>query len=355
MFSIAKEPTMPLAQKCEMYHAYCFPPISGYLYQIVIRPTRVVIGRTRLCCHLRLFWSIHTCLPRKTWHTLRHHCYQQNFGALPSAGISHWYQFTGQACARGSLCSRSRRWFPSSPVSANSHGRLYIRQGCFEEGKYARLLHVVYSPQMETREDDIDRQIKFLRRRSCTCGESTLTLPNLLCFSFVFNIVFVVLFVVVFIQLEDVQTRLAKLESPVIEDPNKLTASEGDESPFALRRANSTLTPFHVITANVTTPPILIKVRAIWHCPKVDRNICEDSQSNEQSTCNPTFLTRRLWCVISSTHYTLLQVLTFVTREMLISGIFLFLRPNRVCPLYTFHGEVHRIRNLRSHPRIGRK
>lgn len=62
MFSIAIQLTMPLAQKCEMYQAHCFPPISGYLFEIVIHPSRAMIGRTWICCQLGLFWSIHTCL-----------------------------------------------------------------------------------------------------------------------------------------------------------------------------------------------------------------------------------------------------------------------------------------------------
>lgn len=111
-------------------------------------------------------------------------------------------------------------------------------------------------------EHHIDQQqIKSSERRPCTCGKSTRTLPNLLCLSFVFNIVFVVLFVVVFIKLDNVQTRLAQLG-----DPNKLSAREPNENPFVLRRVNSTLSPFAVITANVTTPRLLLQVRAISHC-----------------------------------------------------------------------------------------
>ena len=96
------------------------------------------------------------------------------------------------------------------------------------------------------------------RTRICTCGKSGLSLPNLLCVSFVLNIVFVVLFVVVFIQLANVQTRLEKLESPLNEEPSELTARP--------LRGNSSLTPFPVITTNATSRPNLIKVRVISHC-----------------------------------------------------------------------------------------
>ena len=111
-----------------------------------------------------------------------------------------------------------------------------------------------------SREDDISQAIaKFSERRSCSCCRSTLNFPTLLGLSFLLNIVFVVLFVMVFIRLENVQTRLANLESPVIGDPNKVTAKQGNGIPS---RANSTLLPFAL---NVTTPPILLKVRAISH------------------------------------------------------------------------------------------
>lgn len=57
MFSIAIEPTMLLAHKCEMNQAYCFPPITGYLYEIVIHPVRGMIGGGRLCFGSELFSS----------------------------------------------------------------------------------------------------------------------------------------------------------------------------------------------------------------------------------------------------------------------------------------------------------
>ena len=111
-------------------------------------------------------------------------------------------------------------------------------------------------------DDDIGQAIaKFseTKRRACSCGRSTLNFPTLLGLSFLFNIVFVVLFVVVFIRLENVQTRLANLENPVLGDPNKISGEQGIDNP---RRANSTLSPFAL---NVTTTPILLKVRAISH------------------------------------------------------------------------------------------
>lgn len=123
---------------------------------------------------------------------------------------------------------------------------------------------MVRSPlEMESSRDDdkkFERPIEFSRSRwSCTCGNhSGPNLANLLCFSFVFNIVFVVLFVVVFIQLENVQTRLQKLESPLIEEPSKVTARP--------LRENTSRTPFPLISTNVTSTPILLKVRAFTLC-----------------------------------------------------------------------------------------
>ena len=111
-------------------------------------------------------------------------------------------------------------------------------------------------------EHDNDGQIEYHGRRSCACGKSTLNTNNLLCFSFVINIVFVVLFVLVFIQLENVQSRLARLESPVIRsETSKVVAPEGSIVP---QGENST--PFTIIKANVTSSPGLLKVRAISHC-----------------------------------------------------------------------------------------
>lgn len=111
-------------------------------------------------------------------------------------------------------------------------------------------------------EHDNDGQIEYHGRRSCACGKSTFNTNNWLCFSFVINIVFVVLFVLVFIQLENVQSRLARLESPASRnDPSKVIASE---SSIVLQGENST--PFTISKANVTSSPGLLKVRAISHC-----------------------------------------------------------------------------------------
>ena len=113
------------------------------------------------------------------------------------------------------------------------------------------------------REDDTDKVLT--RRRPCACGKSQckspLSLPNLLCYSFVFNIVFVVLFLVVFIQLNNVQTRLAKLESPLSDEPSELP----DKSAGLFLKGNSTVPPITVSTENATATPILIKVRANCH------------------------------------------------------------------------------------------
>lgn len=110
-----------------------------------------------------------------------------------------------------------------------------------------------------SREDDTRfKQPRTHSRWSCTCGNSGLSLPNLLCLSFVLNIVFVVLFAVVFIQLQNLQTRLAKLESPLVEEPSTLTARP--------LRSNLSLTVFPVDTTNVTSPPTLLKVRAFCLC-----------------------------------------------------------------------------------------
>ena len=92
-----------------------------------------------------------------------------------------------------------------------------------------------------------------------SCGKCGLTATNLLlCFSFLLNFVLVVLFSVVFIQLENVKTRLEKLESPSI-------ASEGP-SKLPLRGTSSRLTPIPVLTTNATAPPNLIKVRVFSRC-----------------------------------------------------------------------------------------
>lgn len=108
-------------------------------------------------------------------------------------------------------------------------------------------------------EHDNDGQIKYHETRSCACGKSTFNTNNLLCFSFVINIVFVVLFVLVFIQLENVQSRLARLESPASRnDPSKVIASEGST---VLQGENST--PFTIIKANVTSSPGLLKTMPV--------------------------------------------------------------------------------------------
>ena len=80
-----------------------------------------------------------------------------------------------------------------------------------------------------------------------------------LAFSFLFNIIFVILFVLVFLRLAEVQTRVAKLESPaVIVDRSRQSGKDG----IMLPRTNSTLGTFAV---NVTGRPVLIQVRVISH------------------------------------------------------------------------------------------
>lgn len=106
------------------------------------------------------------------------------------------------------------------------------------------------------KEETIVKHTLGSSRRNCTCKSFGLSMSNLLCLSFLLNIVFVVLFVVVFIQLQTLQTRLEKIESSVVEQPTK----------FAPLRGNLSQSALPAEPTNVTSPPTLLKVRAICLC-----------------------------------------------------------------------------------------
>ena len=109
-------------------------------------------------------------------------------------------------------------------------------------------------------DDDINRSIpKYSLNRPCSCyRRSTLNVHTFLAVSFLFNIIFVVLFVLVFLRLDNVQTRVAKLESPaVIVDRSRPHSKEGI---VMLPKTNSTLGASAV---NVTRRPLLIQVCGI--------------------------------------------------------------------------------------------
>lgn len=109
------------------------------------------------------------------------------------------------------------------------------------------------------KEETIVKHTLGSSRRKCTCESFGLSMSNLLCLSFLLNIVFVVLFVVVFIQLQTLQTlqtRVEKIESSMVEQPTK----------FAPLRGNLSQSALPAEPTNVTSPPTLLKVRAICLC-----------------------------------------------------------------------------------------
>ena len=115
-----------------------------------------------------------------------------------------------------------------------------------------------------SRKDDTDRSISQYAHENklCSCGSrSTLNVHTFLAVSFLFNIIFVVLFVLVFMRLNDVQTRVEKLES----SPGALvdrSRFRGKERIAPLPKTNSTH-GFSVV--NVTGRPLLIQVCVILH------------------------------------------------------------------------------------------
>ncbi|KAK2566623.1 hypothetical protein P5673_009267, partial [Acropora cervicornis] len=118
-----------------------------------------------------------------------------------------------------------------------------------------------------SRKDDTDRSISQYAHENklCSCGSrSTLNVHTFLAVSFLFNIIFVVLFVLVFMRLNDVQTRVEKLES----SPGALvdrSRFRGKERIAPLPKTNSTH-GFSVV--NVTGRPLLIQSMPSVHISK---------------------------------------------------------------------------------------
>lgn len=87
-------------------------------------------------------------------------------------------------------------------------------------------------------------------RRKCSCGGSPIVAINLSYVSSVVNVVFIVLFVLVFLKLENVKTRLSKLENEAdlsnsgfrTEASKQLFGSSHGNSEENIRRKNSTPT-----------------------------------------------------------------------------------------------------------------
>lgn len=75
-------------------------------------------------------------------------------------------------------------------------------------------------------------------RRKCSCGGSSIVAINLSYVSSVINVVFIVLFVLVFLRLENVKTRLSKLESEASLSSRDLM-SEASRQRFESGQGNS--------------------------------------------------------------------------------------------------------------------
>jgi hypothetical protein len=118
------------------------------------------------------------------------------------------------------------------------------------------------------RKDEIKENVKddVTYRRKCICGGSTITPINLTYVSTILNVVFIVLFVVLFLRLENVKTRLAKLENDA-EGSNGgirtqsstnqlgLFGSNDGNSDESVRRKNSSLTDSVRRRTNSTLKP----------------------------------------------------------------------------------------------------
>lgn len=128
-------------------------------------------------------------------------------------------------------------------------------------------------------DDDINRSIpKYSLNRPCSCyRRSKLNVHTFLAVSFLFNIIFVVLFVLVFLRLDNVQTRVAKLESPaVIVDRSRPHSKEGI---VMLPKTNSTLGASAV---NVTRRPVLIQSMPSLHISKRSTSHTQPTQPSKE-------------------------------------------------------------------------